>query len=100
MRGNQPSLTLGPKQPDSAAVTEAAGVASGAKAQTVHLPGVDSKGRAVAGAFGRALAGDGAPEGGRKPKRVSVCSTSKNHCYTENEKIEKLETIGFLMVHI
>lgn len=64
MRGNQPSLTLGPKQADRAAAS------SGFKGEPVQLSGLDSKGRAVPGAFGRALAGEGAPEGGRKPKRV------------------------------
>ena len=73
LRNNQPSLTLGPKPTqDSAAANSAAAVLEpGSKSQSVQLSGLDSKGRAVPGAFGRALAGEGAPEGGRKPKRVS-----------------------------
>ena len=73
MRNNQPSLTLGPKlTQDSAAANSAAAVPeSKSKSQSVQLSGLDSKGRAVPGAFGMALAGAGAPDGGRKPKRVS-----------------------------
>lgn len=73
MRNNQPSLTLGPNSTqDSAAADSAAAVPeSRSNSQSVQLSGLDSKGRAVPGAFGRALAGEGAPEGGRKPKRVS-----------------------------
>ena len=62
----QPSMVLGPTPPQDS--DELRGPS--ARAQTVELSAVDSKGRAVPGAFGRAAAGAGAPDGGRKPKRV------------------------------
>lgn len=67
MQGKQPSMVLGPN-PDSAQNPPAA---IESRAQSVQLSAIDSKGRAVPGAFGRAAVGAGAPEGGRKPKRVS-----------------------------
>ena len=70
MRGKAPSLTVGPKPPQDSAAANSGAAAPGSKAQSVQLSGLDSTGRAVPGAFGRALAGEGAPEGGRKPKRV------------------------------
>lgn len=75
MHGTRPSLTLGPNQTQALSAPGSAGAASAAAAeshkQTVQLSGIDSKGKAVPGAFGRAQAGAGAPDGGRKPKRVS-----------------------------
>ena len=81
MRGTQPSLTLGPNQAQTSAAAgsatqvspggDSAAAAHGFVRQTVQLSGLDSKGRAQAGAFGRAQAGASAPEGGRKPKRVT-----------------------------
>lgn len=65
MGSKQPSMVLGPAQ-DS---VEARGKESAS--QTVQLSAVDSRGRAVPGAFGRAAVGSNAPDGGRKPKRVS-----------------------------
>lgn len=70
MGHKQPSMVLGPASPQDSAA-ELPGASS--RAQTVELSAVDSKGRAVPGAFGRAAAGASAPDGGRKPKRVS-CS--------------------------
>lgn len=64
----QPSMVLGPSAPQDSA--ELRGTSAGTQPQTVELSAVDSKGRAVPGAFGRAAAGAGAPDGGRKPKRV------------------------------
>ena len=69
----QPSMVLGPAAPQHSAA-ELPGASS--QAQTVELSAVDSKGRAVPGAFGRAAAGASAPDGGRKPKRVSGCMLS------------------------
>ena len=70
MGHKQPSMVLGPASPQDSAA-ELPGASS--RAQTVELSAVDSKGRAVPGAFGRAATGASAPDGGRKPKRVS-CS--------------------------
>lgn len=65
----QPSMVLGPSPTQDSA--ELRVVSPGAQPQTVELSAVDAQGRAVPGAFGRAAAGAGAPDGGRKPKRVS-----------------------------
>ena len=74
----QPIKVLGPQSNASQAsaaeptsVDESRGGES-RKGGAVQLSAVDSKGRAVPGAFGRAAVGQGAPEGGRKPKRVSL----------------------------
>ena len=64
----KPSVVLGPDPPQDSPA-ELRGASS--RAQTVELSAVDAKGRAVPGAFGRAAAGASAPDGGRKPKRVS-----------------------------
>ena len=70
MGHKQPSMVLGPTLcQDSAAELRD----NSSRGQIVELSAVDSKGRAVPGAFGRAAAGASAPDGGRKPKRVS-CS--------------------------
>ena len=86
MGNKQPSMVLGPK-PDSA--QEPKGHES--RAQSVQLSAVDSKGRAVPGAFGRAAVGAGAPEGGRKPKRV--CTAVLLPCLTSDFSV----TAGVLL---
>ncbi len=64
-------MVLGPN-PDSAQnSSQDSAAATESRVQSVQLSAIDSKGRAVPGAFGRAAVGAGAPEGGRKPKRVS-----------------------------
>ena len=80
MQGKQPSMVLGPK-PDSAQnSTQDSAAATGSRAQSVQLSAIDSKGRAVPGAFGRAAVGADAPEGGRKPKRVS--RAERQQCFS------------------
>ena len=71
MQGKQPSVVLGPNT-DSAQLSTQESAATESQARSVQLSAIDSKGRAVPGAFGRAAVGAGAPEGGRKPKRVST----------------------------
>ncbi len=90
MQGKQPSMVLGPN-PDSAQnSTQAAATES--RAQSVQLSAIDSKGRAVPGAFGRAAVGAGAPEGGRKPKRVSV-QLQRFHMHTQDHSVIMVKAI-------
>ena len=71
MQGKQPSMVLGPNRDSAQNPPQDSAAAIESRAQSVQLSAIDSKGRAVPGAFGRAAVGAGAPEGGRKPKRVS-----------------------------
>jgi len=71
MQGKQTSMVLGPDSVSAQNSTQDSAAATESQAQSVQLSAIDSKGRAVPGAFGRAAVGAGAPEGGRKPKRVS-----------------------------
>ena len=88
----QPSMVLGPAPPQDSAA-ELRGPSS--RAQTVELSAVDSKGRAVPGAFGRAAAGASAPDGGGKPKRVS-CSC----CQLSGAVVNTTNTLGMIRPHL
>ena len=68
MGSKQPSMVLGPKSPQDSGQPQG----DESRAQSVQLLAVDSQGRAVPGAFGRAAVGAGAPDDGRKPKRVRL----------------------------
>ncbi len=74
MQGKQPSMVLGPNP------------------ESVQLSAIDSKGRAVPGAFGRAAVGAGAPEGGRKPKRASV-QLQRFHMHTQDHSVIMVKAI-------
>ena len=92
MQGKQPSMALRPS-PDSAQNTpQDSAAATKSRAQSVQLSAIDSTGRAVPGAFGRAAVGAGAPEGSRKPKRVSRAVQLRYfHMYTQHHAVSMVK---------
>lgn len=98
MQGKQPSMVLGPN-PDSAQnSTQGSAAVTESRAKSVQLSAIDSEGRAVPGAFGRAAVGAGAPEGGRKPKRVR--RLERNQCfsfwYTQLHAVSMVKAISII----
>ncbi|KAL3152781.1 hypothetical protein ABBQ38_012367 [Trebouxia sp. C0009 RCD-2024] len=87
----QPSMVLGPSAPQDSA--ELRGTSAGTQPQTVELSAVDSKGRAVPGAFGRAAAGAGAPDGGRKPKRLQRFEEGERQRYFADDDKQQLKDL-------
>ncbi|KAA6426795.1 MAG: nucleic acid binding [Trebouxia sp. A1-2] len=90
MQGKQPSMVLGPN-PDSAQnSTQGSAAVTESRAKSVQLSAIDSEGRAVPGAFGRAAVGAGAPEGGRKPKRVQRFDAGERQRYFADDDKQQL----------
>ncbi|KAK9823428.1 hypothetical protein WJX72_002672 [[Myrmecia] bisecta] len=79
---------LGKAPPAEPAGLAGAPASSGGRAERVVLPMVDASGRAMPGAFGREAAGAGAPDGGRKPKRVQRYGEGgvKERYFADDEK--------------
>ncbi|DBA83040.1 TPA: hypothetical protein ACH3X1_006813 [Trebouxia sp. C0004] len=90
MQGKQPSMVVGPN-PDSAQNSaQGSAAATESRAQSVQLSAIDSMGRAVPGAFGRAAVGAGASEGGRKPKRVQRFDAGERQRYFADDDKQHL----------
>lgn len=89
MEGKQPSVVLGPNT-DSAQHSTLDSAATESQARSVQLSAIDSKGRAVPGAFGRAAVGASAPEGGKKPKRVQRFDAGERQRYFADDDKQQL----------
>ncbi|KAL0044021.1 hypothetical protein WJX82_003090 [Trebouxia sp. C0006] len=90
MQGKQPSMVLGPNRDSAQNPPQDSAAAIESRAQSVQLSAIDSKGRAVPGAFGRAAVGAGAPEGGRKPKRVQRFDAGERQRYFADDDKQQL----------
>lgn len=86
---------LGRAPPAAAGPAAEPAAASGSRREVVVLPQIDAAGRAVAGAFGRAAAGEGLPDGGRKQKRVQRFGEGgeRDRYFADDDKADLTELV-------